>query len=138
MQEDRFFTPREIAAALTFVVLAVLMGAGSYRTGFRMSGGNGGAAMSASTAAAPVNGQSLYATNCAGCHGAQAQGGVGPGLGITKDWSDAAFAQAVLHGKAPEGRNLSPVMPRFGETGLDGAPATDEQINAIHAFVKGL
>lgn len=133
------FSRREIAAALTFTVLAVAIGVGSYRSGLNIAGEGAGATMvAATTTDAPVNGQALYATSCAGCHGAQAQGGVGPGLKDSAAWSDAEFREAVLHGKAPGGRELAPVMPRFADTGLDGAPATDEQIDAIHAYIKGL
>ncbi|GBF07226.1 cytochrome c, class I [Deinococcus aerius] len=138
MSGDRSFTRGEITGALTFVVLAVAIGISSYRAGLNISGGTGGAGMTASAAPAPVNGQDLYASNCAGCHGAQAQGGVGPGLAETKAWADADFRQAVLHGQAPGGRTLSPVMPRFGDTGLGGEAPTEEQIDAIHAYVKGL
>ncbi|EYB69406.1 cytochrome c, class I [Deinococcus phoenicis] len=137
MSSERAFTSREVAGILTFAALAAATAILSYRAGIGMSGGAGGAEMAAPVAAAPVNGQALYASNCAGCHGGQAQGGVGPALGVTKSWADAAFKEAVLHGKA-EGRELAPVMPRFADTGLDGAPATDEQVTAIHAYLKGL
>ncbi|WP_034385769.1 cytochrome c [Deinococcus sp. YIM 77859] len=133
------FSRREITAVLTFTVLAVAIGTGSYITGLKIAGETAGGAEAVSVATGtPVNGQTLYATNCAGCHGPQAQGGVGPALTATKHWTAAAFAEAVLRGRAPDGRELAPVMPRFGETGLDGAPATDEQINAIHAYLRGL
>ncbi|WP_216325043.1 c-type cytochrome [Deinococcus aestuarii] len=138
MSDDRFFTGREIAAALTFVVLGTLIGVTSYRAGLNIAGEGAGAVVAASTTPAPPNGQTLYAGNCAGCHGAQAQGGVGPGLAETKGWSLADFGQAVLHGQAPGGRTLAPVMPRFADTGLDGAPPTDDQIKVLHEYLKGL
>lgn len=138
MSEDRSFSGREIAAVLTFVVLAGATALVSYRSGLNVAGGSGGAEVAAAVANAPVNGQALYVGNCAGCHGAQAQGGVGPGLSNSAGWSEADFQAAVLHGKGEGGRTLAPVMPRFAETGLDGKDATPEQIGAIHAYVKGL
>ncbi|MEF2277129.1 cytochrome c [Deinococcus sp. YIM 134068] len=138
MSDDRFFTRREIAAALTFVVLGTGIGVASYRAGLGIAGAHAGAVVAAATTPAPPNGGTLYAGNCAGCHGAQAQGGVGPGLAETKGWTLAAFGQAVLHGEAPEGRTLASVMPRFADTGLDGAPPTDEQIKVLHEYIKGL
>lgn len=138
MSDDRSFSRREIAGALTFLGLAVAIGVSSYYTGVRITGNEGGASMQAAATTTTVDGQALYAGNCAGCHGGQAQGGVGPGLGESAAWTEAAFSEAVLHGKHPGGRELAPVMPRFAETGLDGAPATEEQIKAIHAYVKGL
>lgn len=138
MSEDRSFSGREIAAALTFVVLAGATALVSYRSGLNVAGGGGGAEIVAPVAGAPVNGQALYVNNCAGCHGAQGQGGVGPGLTASAGWPEADFQAAVLHGKGQGGRTLAPVMPRFAETGLDGEEATPEQIDAIHAYVKGL
>lgn len=128
------FSGREVAVALTLVAVATGIGVGSYRTGLGMAGPQG-AQMSPALAAAPVNGSQLYAASCGGCHGAQAQGGIGPALTASGTWSDTAFAAAVLHGKSPEGRELSVVMPRFAQTGLNGEPVTDEQLQAIRAFV---
>ncbi|MFC6661939.1 c-type cytochrome [Deinococcus multiflagellatus] len=94
--------------------------------------------VAAAAATTTPDGQALYAGNCAGCHGAQAEGGVGPGLADTKAWTAADFREAVLNGQHPSGRTLGTVMPRFAQTGLDGAPATDAQIAAIQAYVKTL
>ena len=138
MSGDRSFSRREIAAAVTFLTLGTVIAVSSYHAGVRMSGHSGGAEMTAVSSKPVVNGQSLFAGNCAGCHGAQGQGGVGPALGESKAWTPAAFGEAVLHGKHPSGRELAPVMPRFAETGLDGAPPTDEQVEAIHTYLKGL
>ncbi|AIZ44401.1 cytochrome c, class I [Deinococcus radiopugnans] len=135
---ERGFSGREIAAAVVFVVLAAVIAYTSYYTGIGMSGGAGAGDMTAAAAQAPVNGESLYASNCAGCHGAGAVGGIGPALLETAAWSPAEFGQAVLHGQAPGGRTLAPVMPRFAESGFGGETATDEQVEAIHAYVKSL
>lgn len=88
------------------------------------------------TAAAPAGdataGQAKYAATCAGCHGANAEGGVGTALAITKDWTDEQFTAAVREGKAPT-RTLSPVMPHFNED----AVSADDVAN-IHAYLKTL
>lgn len=128
------FSVREVVVAITVAVVATGIGIGSYRTGLGMAGPQG-AQMGAPLAAAPVNGTKLFAASCAGCHGAQAQGGIGPALASTRTWSDTEFAQAVLHGKAPANRDLNPVMPRFAEVGLDGEPVTEEQLKVIRAVV---
>lgn len=138
--EERSFSSREMIAAGAFTVLAVLIGIGAYQIGYHRISGvqQGGAEMTATQGAAPVNGQTLFASNCAGCHGATAGGGIGPALITTSTWSPSEFKEAVLNGKLPDGKELKPVMPRFGTTGLDGAPATDEQINAIHDYLGSL
>lgn len=77
-------------------------------------------------------GKTVYAGTCAGCHGTEGQGGVGPKLDMTKTWSDAEFTAAVREGKAPE-KELSPVMPRFAEAQLSA-----QQIADVHAHLKTL
>lgn len=136
---ERSFSGKEIGTVLSFLALTALIGWGSYHTGHAIAERNnkGAGEMVAAVADAPVNGQTLFAGNCAGCHGANAEGAMGPALKPAGSWSDAEFKEAVLHGKAPT-RNLAPTMPHFADTGLDGQPATDEQINAIHTFIKGL
>ncbi|THF69215.1 cytochrome c [Deinococcus sp. Arct2-2] len=128
------FSVREVGVALTLVAVATGIGISSYRTGLGLAGPQG-AQMSPALAAAPVNGATLFAASCAGCHGAQAGGGIGPALAVTRSWSTPEFAAAVLHGQAPEGRELSAAMPRFAETGLSGEPVTEEQLQVIRAFV---
>lgn len=137
MDTERFFSRRELAAALGFTALALGIGALSYRSGQGMAGSAGGAAMSAAVTSRVVNGQTLYAGACAGCHGAAGEGGVGPSLNASAGWSGTVFAGAVLRGQG-QGRELSAVMPRFEGVGLDGGAATAEQVSAIHAYVKGL
>lgn len=135
---EKGFTGREVGAFLTFVVAGVALGFGAYHAGQGLAGTGSGAAVSAAPANAGSDGQALYVGNCAGCHGAAAEGGVGPSLVPSAAWTGTEFAQAVLHGAAPGGRVLKSVMPRFAQSGLDGAPATDAQVQAIHAFVQTL
>ena len=73
-----------------------------------------------------------YAATCAGCHGANAEGGVGPALNVVKDWSLEDFSTALRQGRTPE-KTLSPVMPRFVATQV-----SDQDIANIHEYLKGL
>lgn len=140
MSDDRSFSSREIAAFGIYGVLAALIGIGAYQIGYYRISGNhaGGAAMVATQGQPPVNGQTLYASNCAACHGATAGGGIGPNLKAAAAWSEADFKSAVLNGQAPGGRQLKVPMPQFAKQGLDGAPATDEQVKAIHDYLASL
>ena len=130
--------------ALGGLVAAVGISLGAYTVGQRMSGVSGEALASAAEGSATpvgvtvsVNGSELFALSCAGCHGAKAEGGVGPALAVTKGWEPPVFSEAVLHGKAG-GRALSPLMPHFADTGLNGEPPTPAQIEALHNFIKSL
>ncbi|WP_339095322.1 c-type cytochrome [Deinococcus sp. VB142] len=95
------------------------------------------AAAQADTNAASADGDAAagaekYAASCAGCHGANAEGGVGPALAVVKDWSLEDFTTALREGRAP-GKTLSPVMPRFVATQV-----SDQDIANIQAHLKGL
>ncbi len=125
-------------------VLVLLLGVGSYgayQLGHSLSGIDtqavAVAADSGKASTASVNGSEIFAVNCAGCHGAKAEGGAGPALAITKSWTEAQFKDAVLHGKAPQGE-LKSMMPRFGDSGFSGEPATDAQVEALHNYIKSL
>ncbi|MPY68207.1 c-type cytochrome [Deinococcus sp. SDU3-2] len=80
-------------------------------------------------------GQTIFASNCAGCHGANGQGGFGPSL-VTADgpksWTLAQFTTTLREGKTPE-RELAPTMPRYSE-----AQISDAQIVDLHAYIKTL
>jgi mono/diheme cytochrome c family protein len=56
-------------------------------------------------------GAKLFAQNCAGCHGAQAQGLVGPNLKTSAEAKDAAFVKQQLENGSKDGR--MPAFPRF-------------------------
>ncbi|WP_017326015.1 c-type cytochrome [Synechococcus sp. PCC 7336] len=48
----------------------------------------------------PAKGETLFAMNCAGCHGTTAEGHVGPSLhGVTDRRSDIALIEQVTSGK---------------------------------------
>lgn len=90
----------------------------------------------AANASAPAGnaeeGKTKFAGTCAGCHGANAEGGVGPALAATKTWTDAQFMTALREGRSPE-KNLSAVMPHF-----TSAQVTDAEVAGIHAYLKTL
>ena len=118
------------------LALIVLISVGAYQVGVGVSGIR---APAPGPVAAPVRagGPALFAANCAGCHGAQAQGGVGPKLaGVSRHWTSAQFSHAVLDGQAPEGRPLAAMMPHFRSAGFDGSVPTDAQLSAMLSVLK--
>ncbi|MFT2719096.1 c-type cytochrome [Deinococcus sp. A31D244] len=133
--EDRWFTRRQVTAFVTALALAAALGTAAYQAGERLAGTAGGAVVTAATGTVP-DGGALYAGNCAGCHGADAGGALGPALSAPAGWSAAGFTQAVLHGRTPDGRTLSAVMPRFDAAGMDGSAPTQAQLNAIQAYLN--
>ncbi|GAA5435506.1 c-type cytochrome [Deinococcus aquaticus] len=92
-------------------------------------------AAAAETQGDATAGGKTYAVSCAGCHGANGQGQIGPSL-VAADgpnsWTLAQFTTTLREGKTPE-RELGAVMPRFNETQL-----TDSDIANLQAFIKTL
>ncbi|GGJ31088.1 c-type cytochrome [Deinococcus roseus] len=92
---------------------------------------NGGAATQASGDA--TKGKEVF-NNCAGCHGANAEGGFGPKLaGVVGKWSLEGFKTALREGKTPEGKTLNAPMPKF-----PASQVSDEQVADLHAFLSTL
>ena len=96
------------------------------------------------TSFAAVNvksGAMIYTANCAGCHGAKAQGNVGPELHEAAGWSAAIFRRALLNYVDDKGVALKAPMPNWGKTGFKGdkgkAPTTAELTN-LQAYLKTL
>ena len=80
-------------------------------------------------------GETLFVSNCSGCHGAQGGGGVGPALTTAdgpKAWTNAQFLTTLREGKTPE-RVLNAVMPRFTPAQL-----SDSDVTNILAHIKTL
>ncbi|WP_424952277.1 c-type cytochrome [Deinococcus sp.] len=96
------------------------------------------------TALAAVNvksGAAIYTANCAGCHGAKAQGNVGPNLHEAANWAPPIFARAMLKYVDDKGVPLKAPMPNWGKVGFQGdkgkAPTTAEIAN-LQAYLKTL
>lgn len=88
-----------------------------------------------------AQGKTLFATNCASCHGQNAAGGLKIGSATSADlrWDKlgkmyhgdvALIRRAVLDGKDEAGADLDPVMPRWR------GKLSDAQVNAIIAFLQ--
>lgn len=117
------------------VVASALMAGAGYWGGEMLLGGSAAPSPAASPAAPKgaksgaqdaslVHGQSLYASECARCHGANGQGAIGPALQNT-DLKDAQIAATIKNGVAG-------AMPAFGTRN------TPAQIAAMTAFVRSL
>jgi mono/diheme cytochrome c family protein len=98
-----------VLAALVFVVMLFANDGGTD------SGGTGSV------------GQQLFTTNCAGCHGADGGGGLGPKLAgeVTKDFPDIEDQIAFV--SAGKG-----TMPSFG------GDLSDEQLRAVVEYTRSL
>ncbi|MFD1730562.1 c-type cytochrome [Deinococcus malanensis] len=80
-------------------------------------------------------GKFTYAASCAGCHGQEGQGGVGPALTDAdgpKSWTLDQFTATLREGRTPE-RELSLAMPRFSKEQL-----TDSDVTNIYRHIKTL
>lgn len=89
-------------------------------------------AAAAETQGDSTAGGKSYATSCAGCHGAEGQGGIGPAMEKVNEWTLAQFTTVLREGKTPE-RELGAVMPRFTDAQL-----TDSDVANVYAFIKTL
>ncbi len=91
-------------------------------------------------AASPA-GKAIYTTNCAGCHGANGQGGVGPGLKDAAGWTPAIFARAIQNSVDDNNKPFKAPMPHWGKSGFAGdhgkAP-TPAEIKSLQGYLKTL
>ena len=78
------------------------------------------------TATSTPHGAVLYAANCATCHGASGQGGVGPALRNESAKKDAAAVAAFV-------RNPAGIMPK-----LNPGMLSDSDVTAVAAYVETL
>ncbi len=102
-----------LSALTTLSILSLAAGCGD-------SAGN---SSSASASSGDVGaGQSLYSSNCAGCHGTNAEGGVGPALAGVSDSN--AVIDTILNGTEN--------MPGFASS------LSDADISDILAFLGSL
>jgi mono/diheme cytochrome c family protein len=71
-------------------------------------------------------GAKLFAQNCAGCHGAQAQGLVGPNLKTSKNARDSAFVKRQLENGSKNGK-----MPAFTQLKAAELEHLVQYVNAL-------
>jgi mono/diheme cytochrome c family protein len=74
----------------------------------------------------PVHGHQIFSANCAACHGANAQGGVGPSLHGEKSRKDTAAAIAWI-------KNPKLPMPK-----LYPSPLSEKDVEDVAAYVESL
>ena len=84
-------------------------------------------------------GKKLFTDNCAPCHGANGQGGMGKKLaGDAAYWDFPIFQRTVMTGLDDEGKQMQN-MPVFGTTGFmdpKGVTPTDTDLKNIQAYLK--
>lgn len=85
-----------------------------------------GVAQSATPSGDAARGKTLFAANCAACHGATGGGGAGPKLQGEKSRKNFAGVVAQI-------KNPAPPMPK-----LYPSPLSDKDVNDLAAFVETL
>ena len=85
-----------------------------------------GSATAAPPGADPAHGRQIYSANCAACHGASGQGGIGPSLIGEKNRKDTAAAIAWI-------KNPKPPMPK-----LYPQPLSEKDVDDVAAYVESL
>ena len=102
--------------------------------------GNGSAATgSTALPGDPAKGQALYGTNCATCHGASLEGGIGPALnpieklpGVTDPLSPAFLIQIITNGRQPQPGDPKQVpMPAKG----GNENLTDQDVKDLASYI---
>jgi len=98
------------------------------------------AAAAAASAGSDVDGETVFATNCSGCHSATADAGTGPGLAGVGDRAgsrvdglsaDEYIEQSLRDPGAYVVDGFSPIMPNWSGLG-------DESIDALVTYLKTL
>ncbi len=103
------------------------------------TGGGGGMMAASEVPGDATNGATLYASSsliCNSCHGANAEGGIGPNItaSVTAgigSWTQAQFFNAVRNKKSRSGKDLCSFMVAFPVSSV-----SDQGIYDIYAFVK--
>ena len=78
-------------------------------------------------------GKAKYTAACAGCHGANAEGGMGgmaPKLNAVKDWTQEQFKTSLRDSNSPT-KTLAPPMMKF-----TADQVTDAEVAGIYAWLK--
>jgi mono/diheme cytochrome c family protein len=87
----------------------------------------------------PTRGAALYGANCATCHGANLEGGIGAVLnpidklpGVTSSLDPAFLIQIITNGRQPQGGDPKsiPMPPKGGNPNL-----TDQDIKDLAAYI---
>lgn len=79
-----------------------------------------------STQTASVDAKAIFSQKCAGCHGANGGGGMGPALAASDAKGDAFIENRIVNGSPEKG------MPAFG------TQLKKEEVSALVAYVKSL
>ena len=109
-----------------------------------------GGSATASVAIAPfptgdvTHGQSLFAANCASCHGTQGEGGSAPGLNNEPDhiagdsgWTPQMLGFAARSNMDDQGVSLAVSMPKWLViNGAAGKPLATQDFADMYAFLK--
>jgi len=143
-------TPAEVAGVL-YVLDAGSAASPSITVTATVTGGATPAGQTSSSvpvAAFPVGnaprGQTLYAANCASCHGATGEGGSAPGLNAAPDnvasdsgWTPQMLGLAAQSNMDDQGVSLATTMPKWLVIpGANGQPLTTQNFADIYAFLK--
>lgn len=95
-----------------------------------------GDATAAAATGDATKGKAVFASaSCAGCHGANGEGGIGPNLHTAdgpKSWTLDQFSTALRKGQSPKGPLKAP-MPQFAPEAV-----SDADVANLHAYIKTL
>lgn len=86
----------------------------------------GESAATGETTAATVDAAAIYSQKCAGCHGANGGGGMGPALGAVEEKGDDHIRNLIVNGSPEKG------MPAFG------SQLSEAEVAAMVNHVKSL
>ncbi|NEP47943.1 MAG: cytochrome c [Moorea sp. SIO3C2] len=106
--ENQLVQPRVLVRRVTFIVLVALLAISLSLIAIPMMQDSDPYVQKVlSLNGDPVRGDAIFQINCAGCHGANGDGHVGPSLlSISKRKSDVSLIQQVISGRTPP-------MPKF-------------------------
>ncbi|NEN97936.1 MAG: cytochrome c [Moorea sp. SIO1F2] len=106
--ENQLVQPRVLVRRVTLIVLVALLAISLSLIGIPMMQDSDPYVQKVlSLNGDPVRGNAIFQINCAGCHGANGDGNVGPSLlNISKRKSDVSLIQQVISGRTPP-------MPKF-------------------------
>ncbi|AOY83275.1 cytochrome c [Moorena producens JHB] len=106
--ENQLVQPRVLVRRVTLIVLVALLAISLSLIGITMMQDSDPYVQKVlSLNGDPVRGNAIFQINCAGCHGANGDGNVGPSLlNISKRKSDVSLIQQVISGRTPP-------MPKF-------------------------